>query len=476
MTAVGHPPILRAGDRTLASVAIAVAGVAGAAAAVGGPTVVLAILVVGAFAAVAARPVLGVMGYLAAAPFIAGIERGAVLPLVRPQEGLELFVILAVATGWLVRYAAGETASVRITRLDRALVALALVGSVWPLASALARGVELTGQDLASLGQLWRYLGLYVLVRCAVRTAGEVRACLWIVLLSAAVLSVIALLQSLGVGGVESLLSKWYLTGESSMFEGRGSATLGNPIAVGDYLATTLAVAIIWYQRRPEARVALLPIGLLLAAGLVGTGQFSAWIAAVSVVVLLARRDRQIAGLLARALPLGAAAVAVGWPVVAKRLVELPSRGVPVSWIVRADNLQTFYLPHLAGWGFVLGVRPDTVVPAPETWRDQVFLESGYLALLWIGGLPLLVAFIAFVAAALRHTRRVAAARTDDIGTAALATWVALWVLVILTVLDIHLTLRGGADLLFVLLGLSANRLVAPERAFATRGTVGAGR
>jgi hypothetical protein len=54
----------------------------------------------------------------------------------------------------------------------------------------------------------------------------------------------------------------------------------------------------------------------------------------------------------------------------------------------------------------------------------------------------------------------VAAARTDDVGTAAVAAWVALWVLVILTVLDIHVTLRGGADLLFVLLGVACSRLV----------------
>jgi hypothetical protein len=443
--------------------AVGLAVLAGAAGAIGGVAVLLVLVVGGLFVVVAARPALAVFLYIAAVPFISGIDRGALLPGVRPQEALQCFLMAAVATGWLVRWARGDTTLIRINSLDRALIGLALVGSVWALASALARGVALTGEDVAACAQFLRYLGLYALVRVALRTEREVRMVLWAVLVGAALLAVIALLQSLGRFGVDGLLSRWYETDTSTQFDGRGSATLGNPIAVGDYLAYSIALLVVWYERRPEMRVVLGVIGLVLAAGLIGTGQFSAWIAAVIVAVALAARHPQRIRLLGRALVVAALAVAVGWPVLARRLLDFSSGGLPVSWIVRLDNLRTFYLPHLAGTGFIFGVRPNTVLVAPETWRDQIFLESGYLALLWVGGIPLLIAFVVFVVRALRTTGRVALARADDVGSAATAAWVALWVLVILSVLDIHVTLRGGADLLFVLLGIATNRLVRAD-------------
>ena len=115
----------------------------------------------------------------------------------------------------------------------------------------------------------------------------------------------------------------------------------------------------------------------------------------------------------------------------------------------------------------MLGVRPDSVLPAPETWRDVIYLESGVLWFFWVGGIPLFLGFVWFVHATLRHTRRVARARVDDIGAVALATRAALWSILVLSVIDMHLTLRGGGELFFILLGISANRLVPippPER------------
>ena len=82
-----------------------------------------------------------------------------------------------------------------------------------------------------------------------------------------------------------------------------------------------------------------------------------------------------------------------------------------------------------------------------------------------MGGVPLVVAFLWFLRHGFRHTKRVARERIhDDIGVAALATRAALWCIAILTLIDPHLTLRGGSDLFFCLLGLSANLLVPPDR------------
>jgi hypothetical protein len=90
------------------------------------------------------------------------------------------------------------------------------------------------------------------------------------------------------------------------------------------------------------------------------------------------------------------------------------------------------------------------------------------------------VGFLWFVRAAFRHTKLVVERRNDDIAVAAVATRAALWCLLILSVIDMHLTLRGGGDLFFILLGLSANMNVPepmpepepPPRARALGGVV----
>ena len=68
-------------------------------------------------------------------------------------------------------------------------------------------------------------------------------------------------------------------------------------------------------------------------------------------------------------------------------LAEAGSRSVvPQSWIIRWVNVTELYWPQIADGGWMLGVSPDTVVVPPDTWRDEVFLESGYLWMLWVGG------------------------------------------------------------------------------------------
>ena len=97
---------------------------------------------------------------------------------------------------------------------------------------------------------------------------------------------------------------------------------------------------------------------------------------------------------------------------------------LPHSWQGRIDNLTHFYLPQLAGFHWVLGVRPDTVLPAPETWRDVIYLESGYLWLFWVGGDPARAARSCGSCATGSATpsESPASASHDDIGVAALAT------------------------------------------------------
>jgi hypothetical protein len=458
VTLVGRPPIDTEVQRqALALVAGAVAAVlVGAAAGTVGPIVLVVLAAAGLFALAATRPVSAAYVYLAAMPFITGIERGALVPLMRPNEALQLLLIVGVVSGAYVRSLTRREAVVSVTRLDRTIVVLAVLASVWPVAWLLLRGESPTMEDLLSTVTLWRLAALYALFRYVVRTPEQLRRCVGILLVAASALAAITVLEALGAPSIGGLVDG---AGGAVGGDGRGQGTLSSSIAVGDFLAYSLAVVLALSLRARVGRWTAAVAAIVICCGILATGQFSAWIAALVVVVVVARSERQLGRLVVRALPVAAVGLAVSWPIVQERLSAFDGElGLPSSWLGRVDNLTNFYLPQLGGFQWVLGVRPDAVLPAPETWREVIYLESGLLWLLWVGGIPLLLAFVWFLRTALRHTRQVATARLDDVGALALGARASLWAMALLTIIDMHLTLRGGGDLLFILLGLSAVR------------------
>ena len=122
-----------------------------------------------------------------------------------------------------------------------------------------------------------------------------------------------------------------------------------------------------------------------------------------------------------------------------------PELGHASSWEGREANLERFFLPELLSddkWLF--GVRAAPCVPAPEAWREMVYIQSGYVWLIWIGGIPFLLAFLGFAVFALRRLARIARARADAVGCAAAAgfCWVAS--MVVMMLFDPHLRSAAG--------------------------------
>jgi hypothetical protein len=405
-----------------------------------------------------ARPPWAAYLLLALTPLTAGISRGVSVPVLRPHEALGLLLGIGVALRALTRARSGHRLRLRLARIDVAILAMAVAGSVLPLLWMAARGMSPTTEDLLYAAKIWKFYGLFLVVRASVHTERQVKRCLQVSIAAYAVVAVVALLQSLQLGGVPHLLSLVYGTDESlAPRAGRGTATLGSSIAVGDAMAFHLAICGAWLLRGGRPRPLLAGLAVLFAVGGLGSGQFSGLIALGVVVVTITALTGHIRRLLLSAVPLTLVSAAVLLPVVQARVDQLDiSTGLPQSWLVRYDNLRLFVWPQVfSKQNWLFGVRPSSRIAADVIWGPYIFIESGHLWLLWAGGIPLLLAFLYFTWAGVRATAAIARSRRGPVGVAASASLASLLAMFVLMTFDPHITLRGTADLLFSLLALA---------------------
>jgi hypothetical protein len=420
-------------------------------------------LAAGLFVAIVARPQLGAYAFLLLNPLIVGIARGDLLPVMRPNELLLIVILLALLVRTVLAMLAGREQRLEVDRIDLALVLMAVTSSILPLLLRYGRGLPVSSDDLLYSIVLWKYLLLYRIFRGAVVTPEQAATCLWLSMASAAVVAVIAILQVNDWLGVPAFLVTYYdqpFEGHIGYMTERATSTIASSFGLADVMVMNLVVAIALLRVIPERRWLLVMAALLFLSGCVAAGAFSGFIGLAVSVLATGIITGHFMRVLGAGIPAGALASVAFWPVIVARLSGFQgSTGVPQSWTGRWENLQQFFLPELfSGLNWLLGVRPAPRLPASESWRDYIYIESGYVWLLWIGGIPLLLAFAFFVWVSGRQLWRVAGQRTDAVGSAAIASLAYLVVIATLMLLDPHLTVRGSADLFFPLLGLSLVR------------------
>lgn len=437
---------------------------------------------------VSARPERAAYAYLALAPLVAGVGRGAVVPLVRPHELLLAGLLGAVVVG-AARGRVDLRPLARPAGVDKAVVALAVTSSVTPMLWMIARGAAVGLQDVLFALTLWKYLAVYLMVRLVLRTPAQARTAVTVVLAATAAVAVLGIVQALGVGPFAARLGALTASDENNaVAANRAASTIGTPIGFADVMiiAGALAVGRAHYDRGCGSNRAPRHVALagLFAIATLASGQVSAALGLLVAAVAVGARLRRLPSVL---LPLGVLGVLGALalrPVIAGRVAALdPTSGLPVSWTGpygRLANLRTYIWPQiLDGANWLFGVRPSSRVPSLEPWRDWVYIESGYTWLLWNGGLPLAAAYVAYVALGLLATRRAAPDRSgrfatgnggvlgrDDaaVATAALGAFCGLVVVATLMLLDPHLTIRGSADLLFPLVAISVTASTRPHR------------
>ncbi len=340
-------------------------------------TVVGVLVLFGLVAAAAYRPVFATYAYLGTLPIIAGINRGNLIPLVRPNEALLVVLLAGALTGGYLRWCRGQRVPLRLHRLDIPLGVFLLTSTAWPLLSMMLRGHTPVTSDLAAVLPVCKLVAIYALVRLSVTTEAQLVRCFRLIIWPGAVVAVIAILQTLHVGPVVSTLQAlWSPDSNTAALAERGTTTLGSPIATGDYIIICLTLVICCAARGLLDRRERLGLGLVLGAGVLAAGQFSTWISAVVAAGFILWRFPALRHGSTRLLWLTPVVFAIGAPALIGRLQGFGDSSVPTSWVGRWNNLSTFYLPRFHFINIVLGISPNSVLPAPERWRDVIYLKA----------------------------------------------------------------------------------------------------
>jgi hypothetical protein len=410
-------------------------------------------------------PIFATYAYLVTLPIIAGIDRDTLLPLVRPNEGLLAVVVAGAVLGAYLRYVRGDEIRPRFYPLiDIPLAVFLLASTVWPLASLTLRGMLPTSDEWAATLPMAKLVGIYFLVRYTVTTEQRILRTIRFIIWPGAMVALIAVLQTLKFGPVLALLDTFWNTGSNAAdtqdLAERGSATLGSPIATGDVIIISLVLVLCCGARGLLGRRERLVLAVVLGTGVFAAGQFSTWIATAVAFALLAWRFPDLRRQARRFAPLALVALVIGAPAFIGRLSGIGENGsfLPEPEQGRLDNLRYMYLPHFNWVTTLIGVSPNEVLQAPERWREVIYLESGVLYFIWVGGLPLLAAFIWLSVRTLRSVRP-ALAHPGPFGAAASSLDIVWRFLLVLTLIDPHLQLRGTGDLIFTLLGIVATGL-----------------
>ena len=269
-----------------------------------------------------------------------------------------------------------------------------------------------------------------------VKTPEQVRVCLHISVGAGAVVSLLAVADSMNLFNFAYTLNNYIPSGEGLINDGRGGSTIGNPIGLGGFAAINLFLALaLFVYKDPNKRY----LGFTAACcllGTIGSGQISAPLSVAATVIAFGLLTRTLGKIIRIGIPSLVVIALLLWPLVEQRIngfggyeinsqkyeeiLTLAPHDQPkgfyesqsIDWDVRAKNLRTYFLPEFNSWqNVVFGIRPQARVPAPEPWHDFIWIESGHLWLLWTGGVPFVLAFLVLCIGGGRFFWRLARAR-----------------------------------------------------------------
>jgi len=404
------------------------------------------------------RPLVGAYLLVALVPIVSGLRRDLPVPGLRVSElivaGLATLLLVTVETRRLRPWTLFDW-----TALAYCAATLALGGT-----ALLARGVPFTLEAISTLVGPFQYLLLYRAVLAAVHTEAERRRALALVLLASVPVSVLALLQFAGVGGLSSTLNS--LTGAEGLLvhseevgiEHRTTGVFPHWQMLAGYLFVVVVAGLgALIGRGPLPGWTVGAVTLLALAAMISTGTFVTAFGALGAAFVLGawygRLGRVLAGVGAAA----AGAAAVFGSLIAERVAFSFSAApgadreafVPQSIAYRFELWSEQLLPAIAG-RWLTGWGPD--LPSSLSFEHT---ESMYLTLLFRGGVPLVLVYAALTLALAGAAWRLAARSArpfDRMLGRVMFTLVAL--LAVLHLLEPYFVTTGLPHLIWILAAL----------------------
>ncbi len=459
-------------------IGVAVSVVTGAVVALGGGSIgVAAIGVVALVLMVWQHPPIAGYIMIATAPLIVGFGRDQVLPRLRPNEALLLVLLATLGARWMVT---SREIKFRYHRIDLVMIGVVGFGFFLPLLTQIARYKPLAVDDILYAFVFVKLGLLYALVRCTIKTPAQVRVALGLSLLFASGLGIMGLMDSLNIADTAQRLHRFFPNDGFIIDDGRGAASIGNPIGFGVYqgINAMIAIAMLLGNERPRALV--IGAAVCCSLGVLGSGQIGPTLSFGVGIVALALITRSVGKVVRFAIPMFLIALVITAPLINRRLQGFDGPGIPSatrqaienqvdgtegrslfeanpgsSWDVRLYNLQMFFMPSFEDRSNVVwGVSPQARVPSPREGEEFIWIESGHMWLVWSGGIPLFVMWFVFLGVGMHTARRVLRSRAGPIGIAGAAAFASLWIVNVAQTFDPHMTLRGTADIIYPLLAL----------------------
>jgi hypothetical protein len=428
----------------------------------------MAVVLVAALAgglAILRRPAVG--GYLIAGlvPLTSGLRSGFPIPGFRLSE----LIIGTVSVAILLPASARQT--LRWRTFDWLFLAYALSALVLGAVDSVHDQVPLTGTLIGTLFGPMQFVLIYRALTVALPLRAQRYFALRLFLLASIPVSILALLQQLRIGGVNTFIAN--ITGSTVLqvngIFARATGPFDHWTPLAGYLLVILLVGISLLLHGVEGVISRTTMFMVLgldALGLLLSAELSAMVALVFASVALGVWSGRLRFLLRWGLLVILVLAASFGSYFQQRLnTEFdPTAGsgrsalIPQTLDFRWQVWTQQYFPAihqqiLTGYGPTL---PSTIV-----WQ---FTESQYITLLMWGGVPLLLIFIAMMWALFTRARKMARPDGDDPARWAMARAVALLVVAtyFIDLVFPYITDAGLPQALFVVVGI----MVATDHEF----------
>jgi O-antigen/teichoic acid export membrane protein len=353
----------------------------------------------GLFLATARRPLFGCAALVLLVPLTAGLARGAVIPILKPNEAILLIVL------------AGVIAHQVTVKRVRPVGGLDLAVGGYVAGSVVIPWMVLALNHYPADLDTWRtvlspvlFLAVYYVFSRTTLGEDGLSTILNSAMLAGVIVSAVAAAELANVPGVRAFVVANYAGPVLSSF--RPSSTLGHYSAVGAFGALTYILALALATVR-HPRFSSRWLAVAMGAGVLGVIVSETWapLAALPVVtILIVLYGRRIPRELMVTIALGLVGLIFLWPLISARfdsqqLVTASGFALPESMQTRIRYWNEFIIPALSDhiWLGTGTVIPGSV-PAPlATFVDNEYLWAAFRA--GIPGVALLVAMLVSIMA-----------------------------------------------------------------------------